>query len=157
MTTHLFSHPLPSFHQAKQWFLIGATTIALTLTPAIVKAQSASAPAPLMDALEQLNLTSNQEAQLAEIRRNTQAQVAQILTSEQRSQFRTSREQGNTVRTAIAAMNLSDDQKTQLRQIFQNSRQAVSQILTPEQQQQARTWWQNHRNQESQVPHQTTP
>lgn len=116
-------------------------------TPLVLKsawAQTTASPIPLMTGVE---LTQQQETQLAQIRRQTWTQIQQILSREQLNEFKAAMEQGAGLRGAIAAMNLSPEQKTQLRQVFQSGRQQMGAVLRPEQKQQFR---QNLRNRISQ-------
>jgi periplasmic protein CpxP/Spy len=117
---------------------------AMLLLPAITQAQDTGVQS--FPAIAQLNLTTDQEAKLAEIRQDTQTQLENILTAEQRQIFKTQMAQGATLRESIAAMTPSDEQRTQLRATFQSARQSASAVLTPEQRQQAREWMQSRQN-----------
>jgi len=117
---------------------------AITLMPALTQAQETGSQVPRFPALEQLNLTTDQEAKLAQIRQATRAQLENVLTAEQQETFKTKMAQGATFREAIAASNLSEEQRTQLREAFQAARQSASEVLTPEQRQQAQQWRQSH-------------
>jgi periplasmic protein CpxP/Spy len=117
---------------------------AMLLLPAITQAQDTGVQS--FPVIAQLNLTTDQEAKLAEIRQDTQTQLENILTAEQRQIFKTQMAQGATLRESIAAMTPSDEQRTQLRATFQSARQSASAVLTPEQRQQAREWMQSRQN-----------
>ncbi|MCU0565762.1 MAG: Spy/CpxP family protein refolding chaperone [Oculatellaceae cyanobacterium Prado106] len=112
----------------------------LILTPIATHAQEPLTQLPVMAAIEQLNLTADQESQLVRIRQNTRAQLESILSESQRQSFKTTLEQGGSFRSAVAAMNLTEEQRTQLRTVFQSVRTEASTILTTEQRQQIRDW-----------------
>jgi len=95
--------------------------------------QTAGIPTP-----EQLNLTTQQEASLSQIRVQSLAQLERILSPEQRDQFKAALLQGKDLRGAIAAMNLTPDQQNQLRQTIQSIRTQIDSTLTPGQKQQLR-------------------
>jgi periplasmic protein CpxP/Spy len=117
---------------------------AITLMPAPAKAQTTSSPFLHVPVLEQLNLTTDQEAKLAKIQQDTRAQLEDLLTAEQQETFKTKLSQGATFREAIAAMNPSEKQRTQIRNACQFARQSASEVLTSEQRQQALAWMQSH-------------
>lgn len=121
----------------------GAVAGALAFLPFSVKAEAPNGLAqvpPIGEEhpFEELNLSPEQEEQLAQIRQETRAQIEDVLSAEQRQQFRTTFEEGRTFREAVAAMNLSEEQKAELRSIFQAARQKAATILTPEQRQHLR-------------------
>ena len=86
---------------------------------------------------EQLDLTEDQQAQMATIRSNARSQIEAILTDEQRQQAEAAlqADDGN-LRQALRAANLTDEQQQQIRLIMESSRDAAFEVLTPEQQQQ---------------------
>ncbi|PSB23602.1 hypothetical protein [Stenomitos frigidus] len=88
--------------------------------------------------LSQLNLTQTQKVQLKQVYAQVRTQLDQILTVEQRQQFKAALVQGSSFQGAIATMNLSAEQKTQVRQMMQSTRPQLDQILTAEQKQQLR-------------------
>lgn len=112
----------------------------ILITPFIAKAgwaqSAANAPFPIMNGVE---LSQQQEAQLQQVRLQTRAQIEQILTPEQRNQFKASLERGEGIQKAIAAMNLSTEQKSQLQTVFRSAREQFGNTLTPEQKQQIRS------------------
>jgi periplasmic protein CpxP/Spy len=116
---------------------------AITLMPALTQAQETGSQFPRFPALEQLDLTTDQEAKLAQIRQDTRVQLEDLLTAEQQETFTTKMSQGATFREAIAAINPSEEQRTQIRDTLQSARQSVSEVLTPEQRQQAQEWRQS--------------
>lgn len=90
---------------------------------------------PLLAALDQLNLTADQEAQLTTLRRETRTQLEAVIQPEQRQQFKTTWQQGNSFRQAVAAMNLTTEQKQQVRSIVQSAREQGATVLTDSQRQ----------------------
>lgn len=119
--------------------LAGAIVLISPLVGTIVRAESApiqSFPTQEFPVLQGINLTSQQQAQLVQIRTQTRSQMQQILSAEQRNQFKSALEQGLGLQQAIAAMNLTPTQQTQVREVLQNSRKQMSSVLTPEQKQQ---------------------
>lgn len=119
--------------------LIGLSAgVAIALSPMQAQAQTANSTEQWAQVLEQLDLTADQQTQLAQIGDNARLQLETLLTSEQREQFRTTLEQGNNLQAAIAAMNLTSEQQSQLQSIFETARQEAALVLTEEQRQRAR-------------------
>ncbi|MBW4519292.1 MAG: Spy/CpxP family protein refolding chaperone [Scytolyngbya sp. HA4215-MV1] len=119
--------------------LAGALVLVSPLVGTVVRAESLpvqSFSAQELPVLQGINLTPQQQAQLTQIRTQTRSQIQQILSTEQRNQFKSALEQGQGLQPAIAAMNLTPTQKTQLREVFRNARTQMSSTLTPEQKQQ---------------------
>lgn len=108
-----------------------ATLIAL---PTLIKAFPAQALPP--QALESLNLTEQQQAELDTLQANVRDQLEDILTADQRTSLQTSLDSGTPFRQAVRSLNLSEDQKQQARSIMQASRDDFQAVLTEEQQQQ---------------------
>ncbi|MEL6229158.1 MAG: Spy/CpxP family protein refolding chaperone [Cyanobacteria bacterium J06627_3] len=80
---------------------------------------------------EELNLTSQQQAELDAIKESAQTQIDAVLTSDQRAAL-----EGKTGRERVQAMrnlDLSEDQRTQLQSIREESRAAADEVLTAEQ------------------------
>lgn len=103
---------------------------ALVATPAILKVTSANAFPP--GVAEEINLTTDQQAALDEIKEDAHTQAATILTEDQLAALdgKTGRER----RQAMRRLDLSDEQRTQLQEIREQSRTAVDEVLTDEQQ-----------------------
>lgn len=120
----------------------------LTLMPFIAQADSMTALMPIPEAIEELNLTTDQEAQLTAIRRDTRSQLEAAVSAAQRQQFKTTLQQGGSFRQAVTAMNLTPDQRQQVRSIFQSARQQGATVLTPAQKQQLRQMMLSHLNEE---------
>ncbi|OWY66621.1 hypothetical protein B7486_35780 [cyanobacterium TDX16] len=85
---------------------------------------------------EKLGLTQEQRDKIAEIRRNTRAQIEAVMTPAQREQLKTIRESRQRRREALASLNLTPEQKTRMQQIRQSAKSQFDAVLTPEQQQQ---------------------
>ncbi|MBD2461594.1 Spy/CpxP family protein refolding chaperone [Oscillatoria sp. FACHB-1407] len=115
-----------------------AAGLAVALHPMTVQAQSPTPMEQWSQVLEELDLTPDQQTQLAQIRENTRSELEALLTPDQREQFRTTLQNGSSFRSAVRSMNLSEDQRTQLRSIFQSTQEQVTAILTEEQRQQVR-------------------
>jgi Spy/CpxP family protein refolding chaperone len=118
--------------------LISLLTGSLVLVASVVAILPVHADPLEMPMLSGIELSQEQEDQLAAARQQVRSQLEAITTPEQQQQFRAALEQGQGLRAAIAAMDLSSEQRTQVRQVFQASRSQFSEILTPEQRQQLR-------------------
>jgi periplasmic protein CpxP/Spy len=112
----------------------GFVLVAPVITPMAAQANSLG-DLPILSGIE---LTQQQEDQLAQARRQVRSEIEAIVSPEQKNRFKTALERGDGLRAAIAAMNLSSDQKVQVRQVLQASRSTFSSILTAEQRQQLR-------------------
>jgi Spy/CpxP family protein refolding chaperone len=162
MTHVSFADEVPMKFNLKSLWFGGVAAIALSLTPSLALAQSAtdtpnSAPAlenlhGLGQLRQQLNLTPDQEAQLRQIGQSAYSQLQTFITPTQLQQFRTAHQQGKTIREAIAAMNLSSQQQDQLRSLFQSTREQMANVLTDTQRQQAREFWQTRRSERRSQP-----
>jgi Spy/CpxP family protein refolding chaperone len=87
-------------------------------------------------ALEGVQLTPEQQAQLAEISGQALIEVQSLLSPEQIEQLNTALTQGQSLRVALSSLNLSGAQQHALREEFQSLRSQLAEVLTPEQQQQ---------------------
>lgn len=142
--------------------LAGLISLTVVTTPFIAKAQdSGSESLPQTTQQTQrhspfanLNLTQQQQDQLAQIKSDTQARINQVLTSDQQAQLQNARQSGEKPWQAFKSLNLSPQQKDQIKQIRQSSRQQMKAVLTPEQQQQMQArmqqWRQQRQEQHSQ-------
>ncbi len=144
--------------------LAGIVALSLTAVPFAVKAQTISS-SPLVVAQEvpgkgpfqRLGLSDEQKAQIAEIRRNSQAEIEKILTPEQRQQLEQLKaerqnRQGNRQgrRNKFASLNLTEEQRTQIQQIMQSRKSQIESVLTPEQKQQLQQYRENMRSRRQQ-------
>ncbi len=114
--------------------LVGGIVLLTPLIPNVSWAQPT--PSDPISTLVGIELTQQQETQLTQIRTQTRSQIENILTPEQRNQFKAALERREGIRSAIRVMNLSAAQKTQLQSIFQTTRSQLTSLLTPEQKRQ---------------------
>lgn len=121
--------------------LVNNPPAALALPPSLLAQQPANA-------LDQLNLTPEQETQLADIQQTTQVQIETVLSSSQQQRLRAELDDGVSFRQAIARLNLSPDQRTELRSIMGAARQSAAEVLTPAQRQQMRRLLRDRRQQQ---------
>jgi len=142
--------------------LAGAISLTVIATPILAKAQNLgneTSPAVTQQThhhspFAQLNLTQQQQDQMAQIKSSTKAQINQVLTTDQQNQLQASIQAGQKRWEAFKSLNLSDNQKNQIRQIMQSSRQQMDAVLTPEQRQQMQAriqqWRQQRQEQQTQ-------
>ncbi|NJN87206.1 MAG: hypothetical protein HC881_14035 [Leptolyngbyaceae cyanobacterium SL_7_1] len=116
----------------------GVAAIGFTVAPFVGRAYAQDALPPILEVMEQLNLTDTQRTQLEQIWQETRAEMEAILSVEQREQFRSTFENGGNFREAAAAMNLTDEQRTELRSIMSSTRDEAAAVLTDEQRQELR-------------------
>lgn len=109
--------------------LLALTFSTLPVLPIVAQ----SAPAEMQRGMSKLNLTDAQKTQMKQLRDETQAQIEQILTPEQKAQMQSLKQSGRKMRGEMKALNLSETQKQQMRQIKENAKQKMQAILTPEQ------------------------
>lgn len=86
--------------------------------------------------LSTLNLTTEQQTQMRQIKESARAQIENILTEEQKNRWRTATEGGEKNRQIWSSLNLTSEQQAQIQSIREDSKQKMKAILTPEQQQQ---------------------
>ncbi|EKQ70200.1 P pilus assembly/Cpx signaling pathway, periplasmic inhibitor/zinc-resistance associated protein [Leptolyngbyaceae cyanobacterium JSC-12] len=113
----------------------GAIALSLSVLPVSpVAAQLENAPMMQNQrGWNKLNLTDAQKAQMKQMREQTQAQIEQILTPEQKAQWQSMKQNGGKKPGRMQSLNLSEAQKQQIRQIRENAKQSMQSILTPEQ------------------------
>ena len=85
-------------------------------------------------AVEELNLTEQQQAELDSLRAETRSQIEAILTDDQRAAVQASLDAGDPIRRSLQSVDLTEQQRTEIRTIAEGSREAGQAILTPEQQ-----------------------
>ncbi|QNP28958.1 Spy/CpxP family protein refolding chaperone [Cylindrospermopsis curvispora] len=103
------------------------------------------------DPFQRLNLTSEQQAKIREIRRDTHSKIEGILTPEQKIKFQAAVKQHQIeypnpgeskpryhgrrghMGDVLRSLGLTDGQKNQIREIRASSRQQIQSVLTPEQ------------------------
>ncbi|HEY9726928.1 MAG TPA: hypothetical protein V6D50_10820 [Chroococcales cyanobacterium] len=115
------------------------STAAIVMTPVVVKAQS---PADSISALTQLfpvlsgvELTAQQKIQMAELATDTQSQLEQIVTPDQRDKFRATLASGKGFGEAFAAMNITPDQQSKVQSLMLSTRTKLVSTFTQEQRQ----------------------
>ena len=140
--------------------LAGTLALTLTATPFAVQAQqNPSSPQPRQEwqkkgQFQKLNLTTEQKAKIKEIRNNTRAQIETVLTTEQKNQLKSKKDERKAQRQQgqqgqeqrregrgqkgdiFDSLNLTETQKNQIKQIKESSKQQIDAVLTPQQQEQ---------------------
>lgn len=130
--------------------VIALSVSCLAVFPVVAQQGNSPAPVEMQRGMSKLNLTDAQKAQMQQLRQETQAQIEQILTAEQRAQMQSLKQSGGKMRGGMKDLNLSEAQKQQIRQIRASSQQKMQAILTDEQRalmQQKRQNWQERRSQ----------
>ncbi len=112
--------------------LAGIAAITLTSFPMAVNAQE------LPPFLSNLNITDQQKDQFEDIINNTDSKIEDILTPQQKRQYRTIKVLRRQLREAREGLNLSQDQLNQMQNINRSARLEMRGILTDEQRQQIR-------------------
>ncbi|MEM8642198.1 MAG: Spy/CpxP family protein refolding chaperone [Cyanobacteria bacterium P01_G01_bin.54] len=82
----------------------------------------------------ELNLTSDQQAEMQALREATQAQIQDLLTPAQQQAMAAAIANGENPRRAMRNLDLSADQQAQMREIKDAKQDQMAEILTPEQQ-----------------------
>lgn len=115
------------------------STAAIVMTPVVVKAQSPtdsiSAITQLFPILSGVELTAQQKIQMAELATDTQSQLEQIVTPEQRDKFRAALSSGKGFGEAFAAMSITPDQQSKVQSLMLSTRTKLVSTFTPEQRQ----------------------
>ena len=138
--------------------IAGTLALTLTATPFAVQAQqNPSSPQPRQEwqkkgQFQKLNLTTEQKAKIKEIRNNTRAQIETVLTTEQKNQLKSKKDERKAQRQQgqqgqeqrregrgqkgdiFDSLNLTETQKNQIKQIKESSKQQIDAVLTPQQQ-----------------------
>jgi Spy/CpxP family protein refolding chaperone len=86
------------------------------------------------DVLEELDLTDAQQTELNQIREASRAEMAAVLTDEQRAAFQSGLAAGEPMPAVLRSLDLSDDQRATLRTIVEDGLAEARDVLTPEQQ-----------------------
>lgn len=134
----------------KALFLLpGALVVMFAAVPMIHGFNNAAVAVPAHagewhGAMEKLNLTPDQKAQIKQIRESAKQQTDAVLTSEQKTQLQQARQQHTKPQ-----MNLSDDQKAQLKKIHESTESQINAVLTPQQQQQLQQMRAQHHQEHS--------
>ena len=108
-----------------------------------------------------LNLTSEQQAQIEQIRQNERSQIDTILTADQKAQLQrewanrkpptgenrrtpSTEERQGLPPSPFASLNLTDEQRSQIEAVKKSSKEQMDAVLTPEQRQQLQQFQQQH-------------
>jgi periplasmic protein CpxP/Spy len=116
----------------------GIVVFAIATTPLSIQAQPQNQANQDFPALAGIDLTPQQKDQLGQIRKDSRAQIASILTPEQTSQLKASLQQGSDLKKSLSGMNLSPEQESKLKEVQRSTREKVQALLTPEQKRQIR-------------------
>jgi Spy/CpxP family protein refolding chaperone len=120
-----------------RWIAFVTSSLVLAMPAIASPAQTTpTSLTPVFPALEGVQLTPEQQAQLAEISGQALIEVQSLLSPEQIEQLNTALTQGQSLRVALSSLNLSGAQQHALREEFQSLRSQLAEVLTPEQQQQ---------------------
>jgi protein CpxP len=131
--------------------ITAAIVLSLAATPLAVKAETSAQPLIMAQAqegynglealglseeqIEELKLSSDQKAQIAEIHKETNEKIKAVLTPQQREQLEAAKLEGIPLRDALRSLNLTVEQRKEVRQIQNETQAQINTILTPEQQQ----------------------
>ncbi len=134
----------------KALFLLpGAIAMMFAVTPLIPGFTNAAVAVPAhagkLGGMNALNLTTDQKAQIKQIREAAKQEMDGIFTPEQKTLRQQARQQHQRPK-----LNLTNDQKAQLKAVRQKTKSQIDAVLTPEQRQQLqqmRAEHQNHRRQ----------
>jgi len=133
-------------------FVGGVVAIALSLFPWAVNANEAHQLISQLppNVVESLNLTTDQQQKMQQIREATRSQLMELFTEEQLQQLRTSMEGGQSFGDAVAALNLPAERQTAIQNVLLSARRDAFGVLTPAQQQQVTEYVQSHQRNSSQ-------
>jgi Spy/CpxP family protein refolding chaperone len=141
--------------------IAAAFALTLTATPLVAQAQDAAPNGQPRKEFAgkgpwaKLGLSEAQKAKIMEIRRNTRAEMEQVLTPAQKEQLKAAMQQMRNDRSqrrergewkknnSFAALNLTEEQKTRMREIKESSKQQMEAVLTPAQREQLKQMWEN--------------
>ncbi|HEY9880909.1 MAG TPA: hypothetical protein V6D29_20795 [Leptolyngbyaceae cyanobacterium] len=118
----------------------GALSLALSavVIPAAMAQTTVSQEQGNRQELNRLDLTSEQQAQMDQIRQDVRSQIADVLTPDQKARVQEGRANGESPREIFESLDLSADQRSQLQDIRQSARSRAAEVLTPEQRQEVR-------------------
>ncbi len=120
--------------QSIAWLAGGVAASILTFSPIAIANPSMASGA--FSIPPEVQLTSEQEAQLKDLKETTMSRLDSVLSSGQQLQLEDSLARGEDFKTAVRSLDLSFRQRRQLRGIFGDLRSQIDTILTPEQKQQ---------------------
>jgi periplasmic protein CpxP/Spy len=127
--------------------LVVATLATIAFNTNTVQAQIAQNPPPPISEngkppippfLRELDLSSEQQSQIAEITKNSHQEIDRILTPEQNSKLKAAIASGKKPREAMKSLNLTPEQKQKMKAVRRSQREQITSILTPEQKQKLR-------------------
>lgn len=154
-----FQSNLKNWMARRRVLTLLSCSTALSLSVAVITPVLAQTPpdAPprgpeRMQWKQKLNLTPEQQSQMARIRQSTRQQIDNILTAEQKAKLQAAQQNRSNRREAFRTLNLTTEQRTQMRTILQSSRQQMDAILTPEQRQQLQQMRRSKRSTPGQLP-----
>lgn len=122
-------------------FLAGAIALVVAAAPQAVRAQTTqpnqTAPSQAQEKpqIAGVEITPQQQQQLAKLSSDTRTQIEAILSPQQREQFKVAMQSRQAPQATFANMKLSAEQQTQLQGIMQSAQARAESILTPEQRQ----------------------
>lgn len=121
--------------------LAGAIALTVAAFPLAVKAepiqlvQAAPNQSQASPQLAGVEITPQQQQQLAKLSSDTRAQIEAVLSPQQQEQFKIAMQSRQAPQNTFANMKLSAEQQTQLQGIMQTAQTRAEAILTPEQRQ----------------------
>ena len=139
-------------------FLAGAIALTVASFPSAVKAepsqlaQAAPNQSQAKPQLAGVEITPQQQEQLAKLSRDTRAQIEAVLSPQQQEQFKTAMQSRQAPQNTFANMNLSTEQQNQLQGIMQTAQTRAEAILTPEQRQKIQQNMQQNMQQQQTPP-----
>jgi periplasmic protein CpxP/Spy len=83
---------------------------------------------------KKLNLTSEQQAKMKQMRAETRTEMEKILTAEQKGKLRAMKDNKGGMRQGWKELNLTPEQKTKIKALHESQQAKLKAMLTPEQQ-----------------------
>ncbi|MEM0979932.1 MAG: Spy/CpxP family protein refolding chaperone [Cyanobacteria bacterium P01_H01_bin.58] len=119
---------------------LGFMSLATAATIALAPLGGTSAIAQTLPIFEELELTEAQQTEVRALFADGLEDISEVLTEDQKAQFREAYQESQNFRTAAAAVeNLTDDQKDELRTVVRESLEAMGDVLTDDQKAELRT------------------
>ncbi|MEO0853812.1 MAG: hypothetical protein AAFY15_09970, partial [Cyanobacteria bacterium J06648_11] len=109
-----------AFNRRTLMTVLAAAAVASCVAPMAIAqpAPGRGGPGKLM---EELNLTTDQQAQVEAIRTEQREQMASILTDDQRTQLEAARESGQRRRGVLQSLDLTEDQQGELKSLREST------------------------------------
>lgn len=117
---------------------LGSNTVRAQITQNSQPPISENGQPPVPPFLREIDLTSEQQSQVAQIAQKSRQEIDRILTPEQNSKLKAEIASGKKPREAMKSLNLSPEQKQKMKQVRRSQREQISSVLTPEQKQKLR-------------------